>query len=336
MKELPAATPAEGSLRVTVPIHGASLSDDSAPGYVLKYPQRCALAPGVEIAALSDAETDRLKNHFGEYTFARLELFNRSLFLESSSEHPTSSRQVFRSHQIVATEIDHIFRLQALVTRCPFIPMSAVVDQYRDQTRQRVSPLLAQYHSRTAGRNAPMLVSRLQTWSQLIMNWPTTQRDRLDLALTLYQDSVEARWFEHDHRGSILAAATATEVLLGGDNSEISYKLAQRGAQLVAPGPRGKSVRRELSRLYGQRSKVIHLGRQPAEEDCVLWHQFLMAALPRAAAFAGSDNDLVVSLDDSGFERSPGLAAIDGPGWWSYCDFPRLLGSLRADPARDG
>lgn len=315
-----ARTHRRADFRITVPLYSSSVSSD---GYVVPT-QRWALAEDVDLVQIDEAESSRLERGGLPFTKLRLEMFDKS---PRAEDYWTLLEPVkgAHEHEEIGRRLQHVLNVHSLAVRVPFRAMAANVDQFTGSCWQRVGSLQADsLPLRRDGRYSSMPVSRISTWSSLLEHWPFG-RKKLDLTLSLYAASVDARW-EHRYRESLLAAATATEVLLSTETQELSHKVSQRAAQLVSPGASGFATFRLMKDLYGVRSKVIHSGKQFDTDACTTWQQFLMAALPRAAAYGASDTDLIEDLDKAAFMRSKRLQRIDGSGWWSYCDFAVCTG----------
>jgi hypothetical protein len=318
-----------GEFRITVPIYQAGLYGFS----FVEPPQRWVLAPDVELTLVDLAESRRLENSGLAFTTLRLELFGLRP-ANAGDCVPVATGQQDLSEAEVGRRLARILNLHSLVVRAPFRAMAGAVDQFDGSVWRRVSHLSEHLPLRRYGGPSYMPPDRIRTWSTLLQEWPQG-REKLDLALDLYAGSVEARW-DGRHREALLAAASATEVLLSSDNQEITHKISQRAAHLVSPGADGVTTFRRIKKLYGLRSKVVHSGSPADDEACTEWQQFLMAAIPRAAAYAGSDKQLIEDLDLAGFERSSELTAIDGDGWWSYCDYVKCVGASSTAPGTTG
>lgn len=321
-----AHSPAVGEFRITVPLYWAGVSAD---GYTVR-PQRWVLAPDVELVRLDEAETDRLVRGGLEFTQLRLEVFGIKPRIPEGWPTVVEPESPGQGHSQIGRAVTRILNLHSLVVRVPFRAASAVIDQFDGSVWRRVGRLGGQLPLRRGGGASYMPERRLGTWSTLLGQWPSN-RPKLDLALDLHARSVEARW-DRNYREALLAAATSTEVLFSEDAQEVTHKISQRAAQLVSPGAAGVTTFRRIKKLYGLRSKVVHSGSPADDQACTEWQQFLMAAIPRAAAYAGSDKQLIEDLDFAGFERSTELSAIDGNGWWSYCDYLKCVSPNTADP----
>ncbi len=125
------------------------------------------------------------------------------------------------------------FALLALTLREPPAVAGVAFDRYDGATWRRMDALrLVSWGSHR--RYTHLNLQRLQTWAELRTHWPQTAF--LQLALEFYYDSiVDAR--EKVYYKALSTAAIAFEILLAGDlRTELSHRMSQRGALLVASG----------------------------------------------------------------------------------------------------
>jgi gamma-glutamyl-gamma-aminobutyrate hydrolase PuuD len=119
-------------------------------------------------------------------------------------------------------------------------------------------------------------------------------------------------------------AAISLETLLGGDlMSDITRSLAQRGAMLTARGEDAVRVYKQLKKLYRVRSKLVHEGKPPMEEQLVNIHRFLMHALPSMTALiqmVGTHKQALDLLDESLLARRTDVDNLFEAvhRWWDY------------------
>lgn len=320
--------PVLGDLRVTVPVDAAQLvtskGDEVAEG-------RYALSDEVDIVVLDQAERERFyeQGFFG--VSWRLELFG--LLDESRSSEAHGAREARSDSRNAAAEgraaaaVARLLSLAVLVVREPLFPAAVVVDRFDPPYWRRedwLSPPAPWDRGHGWGSYTEFPAARISTWAVLMRRWPLGRTD-LDLALQYYAESViDSR--DRRFTQAVVSASIATEVLVGGGHAELTHRVSTRGAHLVSTGERAAAVAARLKTLYNVRSSTMHAGKQATGADATAWQQFLMAALPRAAAYPGTLDQLRAQLDRASFVRSPGLGRItDGPDWWTYCDFAGLL-----------
>lgn len=316
--------PSSGEIRVTVPLDGAALIHDGLE--VSLEGGRFEVCEGVDLVMLHDEEKSRLAER-NIYTECRMEFFgllpagwdylsiydrrDESKHLGTVAEGEATVRRVL-----------HVLSLHALVSRMPWRPAAIALDIFEGGAWRRLGFLESKAEWGRAQHGYSWFpVERLETWRELVRHW--TSDPALDLALQYYAESVIER-SDRRYERALVSAAIATEVLLG-ERTELSYRISVRGAHLVATGEDALRVQRRLKRLYDARSQLVHAGKYANPDDCTAWQQFLMAAIPRAAAHPSALAVLRQQLDQSNFVRSQELKTLDAGGWWSYCDFAALV-----------
>jgi hypothetical protein len=179
---------------------------------------------------------------------------------------------------------------------------------------------------------------RVLIWSKLLSNWPLKGGDApVELSLDYYAKSitdcptVQGSNRQGDVRKGLISAAIAWEVLLGERvQTEITFRLSQRGAILVTDGNAGIRVAERLRRLYGQRSALLHAGEEPTLEQIIQLQQFLMRALPSMVELsgrAGGYRNAIGLLDQAPYRRDAELERLlsDAEGWWAFVDVASLF-----------
>lgn len=308
--------PVAGDHRITVPIPAAILATNT--GYPLASPYRRVLHPGYEVAVLDEREQSRLSNSpYRINADWRLEIFNK---IDPSQFDPRSGRGHDRVDSLVTSTLGKL----SLCLRGEFSGEFVIVDVYDGRYWKRLT------HVDTSDRihqgiHVWIPEARLDTWGGLIGNWPANPDDALTLALGYYRESVA-----HRRSGRLasaaVSAAIATEILFGDVNSELTYRISMRAAQLIGGGEDALRVQSAVKKLYGIRSKIVHTGKVADVEYVDVWHQLLMRAIPTVAAWGGSINGLRSELDKSTFIRSVDLDRLQAEGeWWSFCDFIECL-----------
>ncbi len=134
----------------------------------------------------------------------------------------------------------------------------------------------------------------------------------------------------HPHK-AFMSASTAHEVLLGPkEGKPIRKTLTRRGAALTGPLSQSDGLQTVIGEWYLQRSKLVHEGRRPSEEDVVRHQQYLMRAIPSMGALALQHDDYDAALaaldgaaNDTGESLSDGFT--DTGHWWSKVDVVEAL-----------
>jgi hypothetical protein len=307
------STPRDGQLRVTVALFETGISDPNKDGYVLTYPRRIKISQSAVLAVLNDAESDRIADSTLEHLGPQLRL---EIFDPPSVEPVAIIDLVKRYMRLLSLAI-------RVAPRC-----TIVLDRYTGSHWERIAPI-----GETLGARgwASLTLERIATWSKLVESWPWNATDkRVGTALEYYYDSVAERQ-DGEYSKAFVSAAIAYEVLLGEDvTSELSYRLAQRGAVLVCKGGDGYELMRRLRNYYTARSQLVHAGKVANDDIPVRLQQFLMKAIPSMMALieqCGSVKAAVRRLDQAPFERSEELdklfAASDA--WWSFVPAEALL-----------
>ena len=306
--------PAVNDCRITVLVQWTELQDDEARAQV--YPYRRVLHPGYEVAVLNMREQDRLRS-YGINASWRLEIFNQVETCNLDAWGRDDHRQVY---DVVAAT----FAKLSLCVRGDFSSEYIVVDVFTGSQWERLTPVFA---AGIASQNPIFGIpeERLDTWGDLIKNWPARPDAALTLAMEYYCESLAHRR-ARKLASATVSAAIATEILFGNRGSEISYRISVRVAQLLAKGEDAVLVQRAVSKLYGLRSGVVHSGKSVKKQDVDLWHQLLMRAIPTVAAWGGSVDSLRSLLDEASFNRTDELDRLQDPEmWWNFCDFGECL-----------
>jgi hypothetical protein len=171
-------------------------------------------------------------------------------------------------------------------------------------------------------------MERLRTWGRLIEAWPHHVTATVDQSLGYYYQSIVDRP-DSPARG-LTSAAIAFESLLGrGLQQELSHRLSQRAALLVARGSEARKVYSVVKGWYDLRSKLVHDAVSPDAAAVVRFQQFLMRAIPslaRLIELTGSHKDALAILDDAPYVRSVHLDSLfEADGWWNYVDVLEAL-----------
>ena len=308
--------PCEGDTRITVPVPSAAILTEDR--YLIDYPYRVSLLPGIELTYLHEEERDRLNDGpYGIHACFRLEIFQ--VAPESGFDYFDDGVQ----EQLTGLVRSTLSKL-SLCVRGYFNVSYAVVDQFDGSVWRRMQHLNVREPLRQLGFSH-IPVSRLDTWSGLLTHWPSQPDPALALALQYYCESLLDR-AQKDYHRAVVSAAIATEVLFGERGGEITYRISTRAAQLVATGEDAVMVQKAIKKLYKIRSGVVHSGKGASKSVVDLWHQFLMCAIPSIAAWPGSLVNLRETLDRASFTRDVDLDVVtNSDGWWNYCDFVYCL-----------
>lgn len=220
--------------------------------------------------------------------------------------------------------VRRVFAIQCCVVRATPRWPSVVLDRHDGRSWQRVEWL------DLSGGNAPFVFygawkipeARMASWGEILAHFPALGRfPVLDLALEYFYDSVVDRK-AHPHK-AFMSASTAHEVLLGPrEGLPIRRTLSMRGAALTVPASQSDVMQTLIGEWYVQRSKLVHEGRRPTEEEAVRHQQYLMRAIPAMAALAlhHDDYDAALAALDSAANNS-GESLPDGftqsGKWWS-------------------
>ena len=281
---------------------------------------RCELMPNVWIAKLNDRERKRIANSLmiSEGPHYRLEFYNQSWNYD-----PSDARHSARD---LTSRLNHYLSLISCAIRMAPRREAAVLDSRDGSHWKREFPLGFGDGIVAAGsrkRYSYLTAERMETWAKLVQNWPYVGLDsQIYLALRYYTESIAT--FREDNESSLAMAAISLETLLGGDLvSDITRSLAQRGAALTAQGEDAVKVYKQLKKLYRVRSKLVHEGKSPTEEDLVNIHRFLMRALPSMAALiqkVGTHKRVLELLDESLLARRADVDYLfeTENRWWDY------------------
>jgi hypothetical protein len=313
------SAPSSPGLRITVPLFETYFGqvDDRLEG-------RRMVTPDVIVASLDETEAARVQASLLESwePAYRLEIHGYRI-PDHVVDHREDVEEVLR----------RTFSLLCCVVRATPRWPSVVLDRHDGERWQRFDWVNA------AGGIAPfgdygawtIPLERLDSWGELLAHFPAMGRfPRLDLALDYFYDSVTDRKL-HPHK-AFMSASTAQEVLLGPkEGKPIRRTLAERGAALTVPPSEAERLKDVVGDWYKLRSKLVHEGQRPAEEDAIRHQQYLMRAIPSMGALA-TDHDSY----DGALAALDGAAAGDASGipdgfsrqghWWSKVDVMEALG----------
>jgi Apea-like HEPN len=295
------ATPAEHSLRVTVPLFNTWLEDDGTDSLV-------DLGRGARIVKLHDREKRRICEYWGlEPEWAavdwRLEVHNLA-------------------HGDLEARAREVLDQMTLVVREPAQWRSFALDRYEGGVWTRRGVSWASFEVQQKLTNLPL--ERLETLRVLRQNMPDIIDEQTRLAMSFYAESVRELWAS-DRQKALVLAAIALECLLGDAGRDgLTTKFATRGTHLVCQGDGATELFGRLRKIYAARSNVVHRGR-PADFSAVTHlQQFLMRAIPsmmKLCADTGGHTNALAALDSASFVPTPSVAALMGQGsWWSFVD----------------
>ncbi len=305
-------------LRITVPLFETYFARD---GVTLD--GRFEVVPGVVVARLDAEESERVRDSLLEPGFPefRLEIYG---FRASQGAAPVPRDQI-------EDVVRRAFALLCCVIRATPRWPSVVLDRHDGQSWQRVEWLdlsggIAPFGSYGAWK---IPEPRIASWGEVLAHFPTLGRfPALDLALEYFYDSVVDRK-AHPHK-AFMSASTAHEVLLGPrEGLPIRKTLSKRGAALTAPPSQSAEMQKLIGEWYVQRSKLVHEGRRPTEEEAVRHQQYLMRAIPAMAALAHhhDDYDAALAALDSAADSQESLPEgfTESGQWWSKVDVVEAL-----------
>jgi len=301
---------------MTVPLFRTWFNDEHGARLTRRY----EVAPTVVLAPLDEAEQQRICDSLvltvnDDRPYYRLELHDVEL---------TGSPHADTYGEASVIELETVLGLLSCVVRLAPTWPTAVFDEH-DGTRW-VRRGWAFVRGGFETRMAPPSTipwSRLESWSDLVTNWPPANVERVELALGFYYRSVIDR--PTAPYKALASAAIAFEILLGGQlQLELSHRMSTRGALLVERD-KPEEVYRLLKSWYGMRSKLVHQGERPSHEKVIRFQQFLMRAIPSMARLTqslGSYNRAIEALDLAPFRRQEELDGLftDEPAWWRRVD----------------
>jgi hypothetical protein len=300
--------------RFVVPLFNTSFTLNGNP-----LQGRYEIMPDVWIGALVEEESDRIARSLATTDTPRYRIEFHNQTWKYNPADPW-----WRDPDIIL-RVDHYLSLISCVIRMSPRREGAVADTWDGSHWNREFPIgLSGGIARGSRRRHSYLIAeRMKTWAQLVPHWPPSGLDpRIYVALRYYTESIAE--FREDNASSLAMAAISLETLLGGDFlTEVTRSLAQRGAMLTARGEDAVKVYSQLKKLYRARSKLVHEGKPPEEEQLVYIHRFLMRALPSMSALVqkvGSHQRAVQVLDESLLIRRTDLDYLfDAEDrWWDY------------------
>lgn len=311
------------TVRVSVPLLNTGMSVE--PGKV--WTGRFQVAPDVWLASLDDQETQRILTASGlahtPMNACRLELHNVTIAFDPVEERSPGGpgRSSFVDIRPVL-RVETILGLLSLCVRMAPAWPGVVYDVQGQKSWVRDAAVYA-WGGFYRGKYSYLPMGRLRTWARLVEAWPHHVTDTVDQALGYYYQSIVDRP-EHPAKG-LTSAAIAFESLLGrGLQQELSHRLSNRAALLVARGSEAREISSIVKRWYTIRSKLVHDAVTPDPADVVHFQQFLMRAIPsmaRLIQLTGSHQNAIAALDDAPYERSGQLDSLFEPdGWWNYVD----------------
>ena len=305
-----------GMVRATVPLPGTEF-DGLGSG------DRYQVTDRIILAGLDKKEQSRIKEYLGRSCKARLEFFEYLPDFEHYElrDIPTTE-QAWEYHDVAQSSglrVSELVSLLALSARLHPNHSAVLADVWTGRIWKRIIPVGRDLEAR--GSNySHFPLSRLSTWSSLCENWPEESTPQMSLALDYYLDSIWERQ-QGSIKKSYLSGAIAVEVLVGYQaKSELTRTISQRGAHLVAAGADAATVAQTLRKLYGARSSLVHSGKDPRSSDLTMLQQYLMAALPSAAAAhpLNTHRDLTDDLDAANFGLGTITNRLNEGGWWGY------------------
>lgn len=271
--------------RLTIPIFRCRPTFDvrEDPGYSLG---KIRISSSLDIVNLHESEVQRIR---GRYPNPYLNSFGIRLELEGVK----AEEAVIKSDDL----------LDIFVLAVDHLPLVAgrVLDQYEGDTWIRKA-YLSDGHWMNLGE--PVTVSAkavqwLRSFTSLCEELPEVCRRSMIYYRLSMQYSKEGQ-----PSMALVAAALSWETLLGlGADRELTHKLALRGAHLVASGADRKQVYRKLKNLYGERSRVVHSGKDGKYSSGLAIRRFLRIAIPALALLFSKNEQREVfeALDDSAF-----------------------------------
>jgi hypothetical protein len=244
-------------VRITVPLLNAGVNHDGN-----MWRGRMELAPGVIFATLDEPEASRVMRigtRYGVGSACRLEIHGLEVEYAHWSELADAN-----DYEVIVNKIDsqvtpivttYLGLLSLAVRMCPTWPGIALdVEGEASWVRLMSLPLSGGFGD---DKYSYLPMARLETWGRLIKNWPHHAAATVNQSLEYYYQSVTDRP-QHTAKG-LTSAAIAFESLLGrGLQQELSYRLSQRGALLVAKGDEAVAIAKYLRDSYTARSKLVH------------------------------------------------------------------------------
>lgn len=305
-------------VRVTVPLFDTSVSRrDGSLGQ-----GRIEIANEVVLAELDDAESERVAGSLvtDDRPDWRLEIHGVAADVDLVDH--------WHLDLGVVSLVRKHFALLACAVRMAPRWESIALDLFDGRIWRRVGVIVVGGGAQRGHSYLP--ISRLETWGQLIGNWPDQADTRtMTIVLDNYLDSIAER-LDHQPGRSLLNGAICVEVLLGpGVRQELRYRLSQRGALLGAPPPATVDTFRALRDFYDARSALVHNGTEPEENLVVQLHQILMRLIPsmgRLMELEGGHAAAAEALDAAALGHRDRIAPLFvEKGWWGHVNLEDVL-----------
>lgn len=301
-----------GSLRATVPLYATWVIDSGA----LEVSGRFQIGPEVILARLNASESERIRRYWaGRLPPPAWRLEVHGVDASNLAGVELSVRRA-------------IAQLSLAVRVSPWW-VAIAVDRWNGTNWVRLGSC------GTGGGvegTTHIPVERLKTANVLRQRWRGNLPNQVWQSLDYYHESVLELWRVHLGKALLMASISFESLLGGGLSSELSYRLALRGALLVATGDDTTLVHKRLRSIYGRRSKVVHEAQDADFATVTHLQQYLMRALPSMVELlnsAGGYEKAIALIDESVFAVQPELMALmdASPDWWSYVDVAACFAS---------
>lgn len=296
----PFSSPERGDLRVTVPLPNVYASG-------VERQSRIVVAPHIVLVPIDERETRRLaESYYRIDTGVRLELSG----LASVSR---EDRLRFSMKLRTALEI------LTLVSSQVYSQAFAVVDEYSGDAWVRAERL--NWAARDVPETGVSYISQgvARTWQDILLNWPAQPDPALLSALNYHSEAVQDA-LEGKFGRAVVASAIAAEIILGdSQTNEVTYRMSLRAGHLLGSSPEeGDLIRQRCVKLYGLRSRVVHMGKPVTFDDANSWVNVSAQLVLAAAAFGGSLVEMRKELEKENFSPSDAIRRLhDSRGnWW--------------------